>query len=193
VRLELERFIGPSGSAKAGSAKPDNGNTGRQSARTLAADLGRDAERIGTLASAIAIAAKLQPPPVERAALPSGRDRLDAVFRAKAIFFAEGTSFRDATTASTVLDEIGRAITDAGLLVRVVGFTDDTGTAAGNQTLSRQRAVLVRDALIRRGVAPRLLIAIGRSDATAIATADVRVMANRRVSFEVAYDGEAAP
>jgi OOP family OmpA-OmpF porin len=71
--------------------------------------------------------------------------------------------------------------------VRVVGYTDNTGTAEHNSKLSQQRAEVVRDYLVSSGVDPKKLEAIGAADAKPVAdnsTKEGQAM-NRRVEIEV--------
>ena len=71
--------------------------------------------------------------------------------------------------------------------VRVVGYTDNTGTAEYNSKLSRQRAEAVRDYLVSIGADPKKMEAIGAAEANPIAdnsTKEGRAK-NRRVEIEV--------
>jgi outer membrane protein OmpA-like peptidoglycan-associated protein len=118
---------------------------------------------------------------------------LTALFDAKAVFFGDGLGYRDPAISSATLGTIATAIKTAGLAVRVVGHTDGSGTPAANLTLSLQRAAKVRDDLIGRGVPEKLLTSIGRADTIPIAVADAPLNPNRRVTFELGFDGEMAP
>lgn len=71
--------------------------------------------------------------------------------------------------------------------VLVIGHTDRVGTDAANDELSRQRAEVVRRALMARGVAPQNIVVIGRGEREPIvATADgVAEPRNRRVEILV--------
>jgi outer membrane protein OmpA-like peptidoglycan-associated protein len=71
--------------------------------------------------------------------------------------------------------------------VLVIGHTDKVGSDAFNDTLSRQRAEVVRKALIGRGIAPENVVAIGRGKReTVVPTADgVAEARNRRVEILV--------
>jgi len=71
--------------------------------------------------------------------------------------------------------------------VLVIGHTDKVGTDAFNDTLSRQRAEVVRAALLARGIAPQNIVVIGRGKRepivpTAEGVAEAR---NRRVEILV--------
>ncbi|WP_299363203.1 OmpA family protein [uncultured Paracoccus sp.] len=75
--------------------------------------------------------------------------------------------------------------------VQVVGHTDDTGSAAYNQTLSQQRARSVANILAAGGVSPTRIVAVGRGEAQPIAsnsTAAGRAQ-NRRVEIIILPNG----
>jgi outer membrane protein OmpA-like peptidoglycan-associated protein len=71
--------------------------------------------------------------------------------------------------------------------VRVVGYTDNTGTAEHNSKLSKQRAEAVRDYLVSGGVDPKKVDAIGAADANPVADNSTKEgqAKNRRVEIEV--------
>jgi OOP family OmpA-OmpF porin len=71
--------------------------------------------------------------------------------------------------------------------VRVVGYTDNTGTAEHNSQLSKQRAEVVRDYLVSIGVDAKKVDAIGAADANPIADNGTKEgqAKNRRVEIEV--------
>ncbi|MDZ4836621.1 MAG: OmpA family protein [Candidatus Melainabacteria bacterium] len=72
-----------------------------------------------------------------------------------------------------------------GLILAIEGYTDTTGTAARNMTLSQQRADSVRSFLITEGLSPSIISAKGLGQANPIAdngTAAGR-QANRRVEI----------
>jgi OmpA-OmpF porin, OOP family len=71
--------------------------------------------------------------------------------------------------------------------VKVVGYTDNTGTAEHNSKLSQQRAEVVRDYLVSIGVDSKKVEAVGAASANPIAdnsTQEGRAR-NRRVEIEV--------
>lgn len=76
-----------------------------------------------------------------------------------------------------------RAVPD----VVVIGHTDRLGTDAFNDVLSRQRAEVVRNALLARGIALDKVVAIGRGKREPVVpTADgVAEPRNRRVEIQV--------
>jgi len=69
--------------------------------------------------------------------------------------------------------------------MKIEGHTDSTGTKAGNQTLSQQRAAAVIAWLVKNGIAPTRLVGAGLGDTQPIAdnaTAEGRAR-NRRVEL----------
>ena len=103
------------------------------------------------------------------------------------LFFIEGKDeFTEASKRSldSVFAEIAsRPVPD----VMVVGHTDKVGNDASNDVLSRQRAEVVRKALIARGIAPENVAAVGRGKREPVVpTADgVAEARNRRVEILV--------
>ena len=84
----------------------------------------------------------------------------------------------------SVLDDIARhQVPD----IVVIGHTDSVGSAALNDTLSRQRADTVRSSLIGRGIAGDSIVAVGRGKREPVVpTADgVEEPRNRRVDILV--------
>jgi OmpA-OmpF porin, OOP family len=74
-----------------------------------------------------------------------------------------------------------------GSVLEVAGYTDNTGDAAANVTLSQQRADAVRNALIKAGVDPSMLVAKGYGSANPIASNDLLEgrFHNRRIEYHV--------
>jgi outer membrane protein OmpA-like peptidoglycan-associated protein len=78
---------------------------------------------------------------------------------------------------------------ETGARLRIVGHTDDSGSVAANQRLSRARAEAMVELLTKRGVpADQLVIVSKRS--SALATDEGGAAANRRVTFELAPANE---
>jgi outer membrane protein OmpA-like peptidoglycan-associated protein len=92
--------------------------------------------------------------------------------------------------AAERLNEVADALNlDENRSVTVFGFTDSTGDATHNQTLSEQRAEAVRDYLIARGVSKDRLTAVGKGPSDPVATngtAEGRAN-NRRVEIVIAH------
>jgi OOP family OmpA-OmpF porin len=75
----------------------------------------------------------------------------------------------------------------AGQVLEIAGYTDNTGNAADNVTLSQARAGAVRDAFIKYGVSPDMLVAKGYGSADPIASNDTPQgrLRNRRIEYHV--------
>jgi outer membrane protein OmpA-like peptidoglycan-associated protein len=103
------------------------------------------------------------------------------------LYFVEGKDeFTDESKLAfdSVFNEIARRpVPD----VLVIGHTDKVGTDAFNDPLSRQRAEVVRRALVTRGIAADNIVVVGRGKREPIvATADgVAEARNRRVEILV--------
>lgn len=88
------------------------------------------------------------------------------------------------TSAEPVLRELAEALkTDGAMRLRLVGHTDNTGTPAGNRTLSQRRAESVRAWLVRQGIEASRFAAEGKGQDEPIAdnTSDQGRALNRRV------------
>ena len=83
--------------------------------------------------------------------------------------------------------EKAKADLSSATKVRIVGYTDNTGTAEHNSKLSQQRAEVVRDYLVSIGVDSKKVDAIGAADANPIADNSTKEgqAKNRRVEIEV--------
>jgi outer membrane protein OmpA-like peptidoglycan-associated protein len=135
------------------------------------------------------------PPPVEfpRVRQLSDREQLILAARGHAIFFGDGTQFRDPVQSSRTLDELAALMARDTSLVRVVGYTDGTGTPAANAALAQARAESVIAGLVQRGVARTRLVALARTTPEYnIASGAGSGSANRRVEFEIGFVEERA-
>jgi len=103
------------------------------------------------------------------------------------LYFVEGKDeFTD--ESKKIIDSIFAEIANRPVPdVLVVGHTDKVGTDAANDVLSRQRAEVVRRALVARGIAPGNVVAVGRGKREPmVPTADgVAEARNRRVEILV--------
>ena len=74
-----------------------------------------------------------------------------------------------------------------GYVLEIAGYTDNTGDAAINRELSQRRADAVRDALIKAGADPDMLLAKGYGSADPIASNDTPEgrLRNRRIEYHV--------
>ena len=72
-------------------------------------------------------------------------------------------------------------------MLEIAGYTDDTGNAQENVALSQRRADAVREALIKEGADPDMLIAKGYGSADPIASNDTAEgrFRNRRIEYHV--------
>jgi outer membrane protein OmpA-like peptidoglycan-associated protein len=139
------------------------------------------------LSQVLAFKRQLPPPPG-----PSPRDRLEAWTRSHAVFFTEDTNYRDETRAAATLDELAKLMRETDVLVRVVGYTDFKGGNERNSPLSEARADKVLAALIERGIPASRLAAVGRKDNQDLSRTVGETSPNRRVQFEVGFEGEGA-
>ncbi len=75
----------------------------------------------------------------------------------------------------------------AGHVLEIAGYTDNTGDAALNLALSQKRAEAVREALIKYGANPDMLIAKGYGEADPVASNDTAEgrLKNRRIEYHV--------
>jgi OOP family OmpA-OmpF porin len=83
----------------------------------------------------------------------------------------------------TYLDETPRVTK-----LRIEGHTDNVGTPQANETLSGQRALAIKTALVAKGIAKDRLLAVGFGQTKPIAdnTTDDGKAKNRRTEFHVA-------
>jgi outer membrane protein OmpA-like peptidoglycan-associated protein len=129
-------------------------------------------------------------PATDRASLGSGRsaeDLVSALNRTK-IAFASASS----DVPADVTDVLKRAAADMkrlppGHTLEIAGYTDSSGNPARNLELSKERAEAVRDALVKDGVNPDMLVAKGFGEARPIASNDTPEgrARNRRIEFHV--------
>jgi len=77
-----------------------------------------------------------------------------------------------------------------GYVLEIAGYTDNTGDAAINLELSQRRADAVRDALIKAGADPDILLAKGYGSADPIASNDTPEgrLRNRRIEYHVVQE-----
>ena len=116
--------------------------------------------------------------------------RLAQWVASNAVFFTKDTDYRDNRLAAATLDELAALMQQTQAFVRVVGHTDEKGGQAHNSPLSYARAAKVLDELTRRGVPAERLVAVGRNDVANLAPSIGDASPNRRVEFEIGFDGE---
>ena len=136
---------------------------------------------------------KLEGLPAQPAPVSSPLAELDKFLRTTAIFFSAGLDLRVPEQASADLNrlvEFAHAVPDQR--IRVVGYTDDIGTPLRNAQVAQQRADMILEELVRRGLARERLIAIGRSATRVLGGQAGAEGPNRRVEFELAFSAEPA-
>lgn len=126
-----------------------------------------------------------------RAVAPSAQARLEAWTRSHAIFFTKDTGYRNSAAATAALDELAKLIKETDVLVRVVGFTDEKGGQERNIPLSQARANKVVAELQSRGIPSARLVGVGRNNVLDLSPVVGDASPNRRVEFEIGFDGEA--
>ena len=113
---------------------------------------------------------------------------LVAALNDSVINFGSGSAEFPASTASflqNAAEDLKRM--PAGYLLEIAGYTDNTGDAAKNVALSRRRADAVRQALIKSGANPDMLVAKGYGSANPIASNDTPDgrLRNRRIQYRL--------
>ncbi|KAI94045.1 hypothetical protein T281_13205 [Rhodomicrobium udaipurense JA643] len=120
----------------------------------------------------------------------SPQQRFTEWARRNAIFFGDGTKFRNPDIASRKLAELAAIIANSDIRLLVVGFTDSLGQSERNQQLGQERAKAVVDELVKLGVAEDRLATVSRRTETVITTETGATSNNRRVEFQLALEGE---
>ncbi len=146
-----------------------------------------EAEQVRALASApLAYGSVGEIQILAKEMVESCEEELARLLEASRIEFDPGSD-RISSSKAALLDLTARAAADCPGTLRVEGHTDNTGSAAINENLSRRRAEAVRAALIQRGVAPGRIIAAGYGPAQPVgdnATEEGRAL-NRRIEIRI--------
>jgi OmpA-OmpF porin, OOP family len=126
----------------------------------------------------------------ELASLPSGFAAKDLLFALNdsVVNFESGSAEVPAAMApflKSAAAELKQL--KAGHVLEIAGYTDNTGDAALNLSLSQKRAEAVREAFIKLGVDPDALVAKGYGEADPIASNDTPEgrLKNRRIEYHV--------
>lgn len=158
------------------------------------------AERVAALATTVTVAKSMRPPAPAPLAVPAvvppptqstPREKLEAFTRSHAVFFANNLDYRNPELANRRLSELALLMKSAGILIRVVGYTDEVGVQNRNVQLAQDRASKIRSDLISLGVPASQIVTVGRSGANDLSDARGALSPNRRVQFEIGFDGEA--
>ncbi len=166
----------------------------------LAEDVSMAAERLSAaeLGLAHALAFKAMPQriggldeKIDRLRPPTPLENFEALVRSNAVFFENGIDLRDAALAQTIVDKIAKQMRDLpGVLVRVVGYTDERGGLAINSGLAQQRADRIAAMLADRGVPASRTVSVGRLSGKDLSRSVGPNSTNRRVEFEIGFPGE---
>ena len=148
-----------------------------------------EAQRDAMLAAVEAVGAMSDLQPRPEATTEDAVDleaELNAFVLANPILF-EPSSATLTPEAAVVIDEVARRAQEfAGVAITVEGHTDSDGSPTQNVTLSRLRALAVRDGLVLRGVADGSITAEGFGSERPILVDGVEdKAASRRVEFRV--------
>jgi OOP family OmpA-OmpF porin len=116
-------------------------------------------------------------------ALTDNSVSLPRTFRLEPLSFAYASSTPTDRSKGTI-DELARTLAaHPSARIRLVGFTDSTGGADGNASLSSERAKTVEQMLVAHGVAANRIATEGRSDRDPVASNETHEgrLDNRRV------------
>ncbi|MBX7482440.1 OmpA family protein [Qipengyuania qiaonensis] len=113
------------------------------------------------------------------------QEDVEGLLRTRSIRFEEASS--DLLPASRMLlDEVADALRPClGSIIAITGHTDQQGTEPGNLSLSMERARVVREALVRRGIPRDGLRADGVGSSQPVEGLAPSDPANRRIEFSV--------
>lgn len=102
------------------------------------------------------------------------------------ITFATGKADITPESENTLRKALKTLTTYSDIIVEIAGYTDNVGSDASNQKLSEKRANSVRDWLVREGVNPERIKAVGYGESNPIASNDTPEgkQKNRRIEFK---------
>ncbi len=108
-------------------------------------------------------------------------------FTQQSIRFRTGTTYADPVLTQERIKAMAQVFRDwpAAVYLRVVGYSDDTGSASGQVSVSLARAARVVEDLAAAGAPSDQLSAIGRGISRPISIVHGENSLNRRVEFEV--------
>ncbi len=109
----------------------------------------------------------------------------------RAVFFGSGTVLRDGSGTKAFIAEVVKLAELSGAGLRVVGYTDATGTPESNRDLATARANVVAGLLAAAGLPRARLVIVSRSNTVRIASDQPGgAPSERRVELEAAFEGE---
>jgi OOP family OmpA-OmpF porin len=113
------------------------------------------------------------------------QEDVEGLLRTRSIRFEEASSAL-LPASRMLLDEVAESLRPClGSIVAITGHTDDQGSEPGNIALSMERARVVREALIRRGIPRDGLRASGVGSSHPVEGLAPSDPANRRIEFSV--------
>lgn len=168
---------------------------------SLSEEVASSAERIGGLVILADRAASIAPLGREITSLKqrldglkftaSPREELAQFIRTNAVFFDNNADLNNAAAAERVVARVADLLLKTDLTLRLVGYTDErTGPTVNNTVVAQARADRVAAMLVERGVPRDRIVAIGRATGPDIARVTGAGTPNRRVEFDIVFDGE---
>lgn len=185
----LERFMSPEANAGTAPAARTPTRAAEASLPPTLDRLAAHAQRAETLAAALALNAKITHGFVRETQL-TPREVLIAAITNTAIFFSERNDYREPASAMRTINAVADALKKTDVHLRIVGYTDDTGTPQINQKTSLDRAETVLQAIVAKGVPASRLSGVGRSVGKPLGMVNNASLRDRRVEFELAFPGE---
>jgi outer membrane protein OmpA-like peptidoglycan-associated protein len=126
-----------------------------------------------------------------QAQIESPQQRLSQWVRTHAVFFSDGTTYTDDKLAERTLAELHELLNQSKAAIRIVGYTDTSGTTEKNDTLATERADKVAKELAALGLPTEQMKVLGRPHGQLLSQDKGPLSSNRRVEFELTYSGEA--
>ena len=113
------------------------------------------------------------------------QEDVDGLLRTRTIRFEEASAAL-IPASRMLLDEVAQALEPcSGAIIAITGHTDKSGNEAANVALSMDRARVVREALVRRGIPRSSLRARGMGSSEPMERLTAEDPANRRIEFSV--------
>ena len=116
------------------------------------------------------------------------RDALIVTFKSDVLFAVNSSTIRPDVFGTGEITRVAQILNQyPDTTIKVVGYTDNTGTEAYNLTLSEQRAIAVKNALAIKGVSANRITTVGMGESNPVAdnsTPEGRQF-NRRVNIVI--------
>ena len=122
--------------------------------------------------------------------LETPRMRLAALLERTTVLFLHDDVLENELRTLENIGQIALLVKETNAHIRVLGHTDQAGSATANARIAERRTAVVAQMLIGKGVDPALIATVARGGAEPISAAsrESRIL-NRRVTFEIADDG----